>query len=344
MFEKATEFLRTGIRLAPHDESAHFLAGILAMRGERFAEALSFFSRVVQSDPNRADAWSNIAAIHCHTQMWDLAYAAVGEAMKQDRRDWRLLNNAVLAAVRSRHYSRSLSLQLQLVNFRRERPPGVEGDEGGQGLDLALLAETVDAVLASGEEERVLAALPPLTEVAPVDDSPSQPSSDDVMPSQPLSLDFADDDELNGNAEVSAALPTRKHIDAAGNPAIIYLPSVISTLQKVVSLITPPPAVWLLLANALFESGDEDAALGALLRHTRALMMKDGWERGEPSRGRVIAATARYASLAKREDAQALAEVVCARLDAAATAAQVSSVGAAAEGVERLRVIAKNVV
>ena len=347
-FEQAAEHLRIGIRLAPHDEAAHFLAGILAMRFERFTEALSYFSRVVQSDPNRADAWSNIAAIQCHQEKWDMAYAAVTEAMKQDRRDWRLLNNAVLAAVRSKHYSRSLSLQIQLVNFRLDRPPGLEGDEGGTGLDMALLAEVVDVVLASGDEERRLALATANAEdsnekVAAASTLPSINNIDaSILPAQPSSLDF-DDDVDSTSSSTTAPPPVRIHIDSAGNAAILYLSSTISTLKKIVSIVTPPPAVWLLLANVLFESGDEAGALDALLRHCRSLMNVAGWANGEKTaRSRVIAASARYASLAKPADARAHASYVCSRLDAAAAAASLSAESIAAEGIDvaRLRIIA----
>ena len=352
-FEAAAEHLRVGIRLAPHDEAAHFLAGILAMRFERWSEALTYFSRVVQCDPNRADAWSNIAAIHCHTEKWDPAYAAVTEALKQDRQDWRLLNNAVLAAVRSKHYSRSLSLQIQLVNFRLNRPPGLEGDEGGGGLDMALLAQVIDVILASGEEERLLELAAPAAATTAAAAAALVPPVE-TFPCKPLSLDFAEDDSDAANTDVlslptppapaPAPAPARIHIDSIGNPAILYLANSIATLRKIVSLVTPPPAVWLLLANLLFESGDEAGALDALLRHCRALMSVIGWANGEAAaRSRVIAASARFASLAKPADARAHALYVCERLDAAAAAGSLSSEAIAAEGVDvaRLRIIAQ---
>ena len=151
--DAAETHLRAGLALSPNDEKSWFIVGCIAMRAERFSDALEALSRVVQVDPTRADAWANMGSIHCHQANWGRGFAALAQALRADKKDWRIWTNFFNAAVKSRNFSRALSAAVTLVELQASRAPGREREEGGDGVDVGLLGVVVGEIIRSRVEE-----------------------------------------------------------------------------------------------------------------------------------------------------------------------------------------------
>jgi tetratricopeptide (TPR) repeat protein len=77
--EEAAEYYSKGLKIRPLMPHVWFRLGAISMRLGRWKEALNAFSEVVQQEPEEADAWANVAAVHMHNKMPAEAYPALNE-------------------------------------------------------------------------------------------------------------------------------------------------------------------------------------------------------------------------------------------------------------------------
>ena len=77
--KKAVENYRQALALRPHQPNLWFRVGTLAMQLEDWELALTAFSEVVQQEPEEAQGWANVGAVHMHNKQPGEAYAALNE-------------------------------------------------------------------------------------------------------------------------------------------------------------------------------------------------------------------------------------------------------------------------
>jgi tetratricopeptide (TPR) repeat protein len=88
--EKALIHYENAVKVRPRLTHVWFRLGTVAMQLDRWDTALRAFSEVVQQEPEEAEAWANVAAIHMHNKQPNQAYPALLESLKQNRSNWRV--------------------------------------------------------------------------------------------------------------------------------------------------------------------------------------------------------------------------------------------------------------
>ena len=78
-FEKCIEALLAGLDLASSRADEWFLVGMVAMRLEKLPLALKAFSRTLQVEPDRSEAWANVGSIFLHINQADKAFHALSQ-------------------------------------------------------------------------------------------------------------------------------------------------------------------------------------------------------------------------------------------------------------------------
>lgn len=80
---KASENYQQALKLRPLLPAVWFKLGTISMRLGDWSMALKAFSEVVQQQPDEADAWANVAAVHMHEKRPAGAYPALVEVSSQ---------------------------------------------------------------------------------------------------------------------------------------------------------------------------------------------------------------------------------------------------------------------
>lgn len=88
--QKALENYRQALKLRPLVPSVWFKVGTISMQLEDWHGALTAFTEVVQQQPDEAEAWANVAAVHMHNKHPNEAYPALVESLKHNRTNWRV--------------------------------------------------------------------------------------------------------------------------------------------------------------------------------------------------------------------------------------------------------------
>lgn len=86
----AADQYEKAVRIKPLSPFVWFRLGTISMQLEQWDTALKAFSEVVQQEPEEAEAWANVAAIHMHNKKPAEAYPALNEALKFNRNNWRI--------------------------------------------------------------------------------------------------------------------------------------------------------------------------------------------------------------------------------------------------------------
>ena len=79
---KAIDNYRQALKLRPLQPVIWFKVGTLAMQLEDWELALAAFSEVVQQQPDEAEGWANVGAVHMHNKNPGEAYGAILEVRK----------------------------------------------------------------------------------------------------------------------------------------------------------------------------------------------------------------------------------------------------------------------
>jgi tetratricopeptide (TPR) repeat protein len=88
--DKASESYKKALQLRPLIPSVWFRVGTICMHLGDWDGALTAFSEVVQQQPEEAEAWANVAAVHMRNKRPTEAYPALVESLKQNRNNWRI--------------------------------------------------------------------------------------------------------------------------------------------------------------------------------------------------------------------------------------------------------------
>jgi tetratricopeptide (TPR) repeat protein len=343
--EGCIEAFKRGLRSAPGSSKDWFNLGAVSMRIGRFPLALESFSRVVALDPSRSDAWANLGGIYLRQKHWLRSYSAYEQAIKADRKDHRIWSSFLVACIKTRNYSRAISVQRTLVTLFMRFGEGSSGDDGGEGVDEECLHALCSAVLQSAindesDSSSSIAQSNGKTHVPDV--STSSSDNTDVFPEAPVSLNIIDDDTDNkdfdsmpttstssssslsttASTSVNSGTPSYDEvlIDADGNPAYVHLERLSSLLTFITNSIPVTALVWDLCSAVAAQRKDTREVLECRLRQCRAIQRPVGWEKDESAISSLAKAasfaTDCYINFQEVPLAIALLEPIIARIDA----------------------------
>lgn len=105
---KAASSYKQGLKLRPLIPSVWFRLGTISMELRDWESALAAFSSVVQQQPDTADAWSNIAAIHMHNKHPLNAYTSLNESLKLNRNNWRMWESKLHVCLDLKKYDEAI--------------------------------------------------------------------------------------------------------------------------------------------------------------------------------------------------------------------------------------------
>jgi tetratricopeptide (TPR) repeat protein len=77
--EQAAGYYQKALKIRPLMPNVWFRLGVISMQLGNWKTALNAFSEVVQQEPEEAEAWANVAAVHMHNRMPAQAYPALNE-------------------------------------------------------------------------------------------------------------------------------------------------------------------------------------------------------------------------------------------------------------------------
>jgi len=118
---EARDFFKEAVRLKPLSSHVWFRLGTICMALKDWELALLAFSKVVQQEPEEADAWANVAAIHMHNKNPAEAFPALVESLKLNRNNWRVWNSKLYTCMDLKRYDEAIQASITLINLRTER-------------------------------------------------------------------------------------------------------------------------------------------------------------------------------------------------------------------------------
>jgi tetratricopeptide (TPR) repeat protein len=77
--DQAAEYYQRALKIRPLMPIVWFRLGAISMQLGNWKKALNAFTEVVQQEPEEAEAWANVAAVHMHNSMPAQAYPALNE-------------------------------------------------------------------------------------------------------------------------------------------------------------------------------------------------------------------------------------------------------------------------
>jgi tetratricopeptide (TPR) repeat protein len=78
-FQRSLDYYEKALKIQTLAPAIWFRVGTISMKLEKWDKALQAFSVVVQQEPEEADAWANVAAVHMHNKKPAEAYPALVE-------------------------------------------------------------------------------------------------------------------------------------------------------------------------------------------------------------------------------------------------------------------------
>jgi len=115
---RAVDNYRQALKLRRLQPAVWFRVGTLAMQLKNWDLALSAFSEVVQQQPDEAEGWANVASVHMHNRQPGEAYAALTEALKQNRNNWRVWENKLFVCLDLGKYDEAVQACNSLLDQR----------------------------------------------------------------------------------------------------------------------------------------------------------------------------------------------------------------------------------
>ena len=149
--------------LAPH---IWFRYGTIAMRLEQWDVALSAFSEVVQQEPEEAEAWANVAAVHMHNRCPDQAYPALKESLRYQRNNWRVWTSQLYTCLDLQKWDEALQACQMLLDLYHSRGQADSVPPLEEKCVRALVGGALQTYLQQREEQALSSSLSTGTETA----------------------------------------------------------------------------------------------------------------------------------------------------------------------------------
>jgi len=120
-FAPAADNFEKALKIRPLAPAAWFRLGTVSMQLKRWQTALRAFSEVAMQEPEEADAWANIAAIHMHNKQPSEAYPALNESLKHKRSNWRVWVSKLYTCLDLEKYDEAIQACNVLLDLRAEK-------------------------------------------------------------------------------------------------------------------------------------------------------------------------------------------------------------------------------
>ena len=118
---KAAEYLKKAVDTKPLSPHIWFRLGTISMRLKDWKTALKSFTEVVEQEPEEADAWANVAAVHMHNRNPKAAYPALVESLKINRNNWRVWFSKLYTCLDLMKYDEAIQASLTLLDLRSKK-------------------------------------------------------------------------------------------------------------------------------------------------------------------------------------------------------------------------------
>ncbi|KAL3916163.1 MAG: hypothetical protein SGILL_005303, partial [Bacillariaceae sp.] len=116
---KASDAYRKALELRPLIPSVWFRVGTISMQLGDWDTALTAFSEVVQQQPDEAEAWANVAAVHMHNNHPQEAYPALVESLKHTRTNWRVWASKLYTCLDLEKYDEAIQACNMLMDLKK---------------------------------------------------------------------------------------------------------------------------------------------------------------------------------------------------------------------------------
>jgi len=120
----AFDHLNECVAVKPLMSRVWFLLGSVSMRIDDWPRALQAFSEVVQQEPEEADAWANIAAVHLHLKNPSSAFAALNQSLRYMRNNWRVWLNKLYCCMDLSRFDEAMQACSELIDFKQKTAVG----------------------------------------------------------------------------------------------------------------------------------------------------------------------------------------------------------------------------
>jgi len=154
--ERAALNYEKALKNRPLAPSVWFRLGTISMQVGRWDRALQAFSEVVQQEPEEADAWANVAAVHLHNKRPKAAYPALVESLKYSRNNWRVWVSKLYTCLDLKKYDEAIQACNVILDLTDEK----QASEGGPMMEEKCIRAIVGGSLTqfrkSGSDEAAL--------------------------------------------------------------------------------------------------------------------------------------------------------------------------------------------
>ncbi|OII75890.1 TPR repeat-containing protein [Cryptosporidium andersoni] len=94
-----------------------FSMGCVALKLDKWDDALKAFSRVVTLDPQQGEAWANLAAGLSKKELWNEAQNAINEGLKYSRENWMMWDSSLKIAIQRNDLNTILECLLSMLKL-----------------------------------------------------------------------------------------------------------------------------------------------------------------------------------------------------------------------------------
>jgi len=119
--ESAATNYEQALKIRPLMPHIWFRFGTISMQLQRWDTALRAFSEVVQQEPEEAEAWANVAAVHLHNKQPAEAYPALVESLRRNRNNWRIWVSKLYTCLDLEKYDEAVQAGNVLLDLRAQR-------------------------------------------------------------------------------------------------------------------------------------------------------------------------------------------------------------------------------
>lgn len=116
--DKASDAYKKALQLRPLIPSVWFRVGTISMQLGDWDGALAAFSEVVQQQPDEAEAWANVAAVHMRNKRPTEAYPALVESLKHNRSNWRIWVSKLYTCLDLEKYDEAIQACTMLMDLK----------------------------------------------------------------------------------------------------------------------------------------------------------------------------------------------------------------------------------
>ena len=126
---------------APNNRMAWWRIGSIAMSLEKWELSIRAWNNVIRFAPEDGEARGNLGATFTKMGLWEQAYHAFDVASQREYQNWRVWENKLFCAARTKRYAEAIAAQKRVVELRKRRKT--------VAMDWMVLEKITGAVLAS---------------------------------------------------------------------------------------------------------------------------------------------------------------------------------------------------